>query len=249
VSVWKLARYWHASGSKDALLQGQSAWLPPQVTAVRGKQRAGRRLKRRGVRSDRRAAYVFCCPPSPRCGPPCSSRPSRLQPSSFPPPTPRQGSRAGLRLRSGGHPGGRARYFAGDIPCGGAPDPVGPRGRDRCDREAADSSGTRPRPDAAGPGRDRLLDRQRRPSSQASSSWEIDVPSQTVDHVDFAVDGTGMATAATAPFLFDLGAGGLDTTTLADGQHTLAVKATFTDGGLGQSRSGSSWSRTPQARS
>ena len=40
-----------------------------------------------------------------------------------------------------------------------------------------------------------------------------------------------MATAAQAPFLFDLGAGGLDTTTLADGQHTLAVKATFTDGG------------------
>ena len=62
-------------------------------------------------------------------------------------------------------------------------------------------------------------------------SWEIDVPNQGVDHVDFAVDGTGMATAAQAPFLFDLGAGGLDTTTLADGPHTLAVKATFTDGG------------------
>ena len=62
-------------------------------------------------------------------------------------------------------------------------------------------------------------------------AWEIDVPNQGVDHVDFAVDGTGMATAAQAPFLFDLGAGGLDTTTLADGPHTLAVKATFTDGG------------------
>ena len=57
------------------------------------------------------------------------------------------------------------------------------------------------------------------------------MPGQDVDHVDFAVDGTGLATAAQAPFLFDLGAGGLDTTKLADGPHTLAVKATFTDGG------------------
>ena len=62
-------------------------------------------------------------------------------------------------------------------------------------------------------------------------SWEIDVPTQAVDHVDFAVDGTGLATAPLAPFLFDLGAGGLDTTKLPDGPHTLAVKATFTDGG------------------
>ena len=61
--------------------------------------------------------------------------------------------------------------------------------------------------------------------------WEIDVPGQTVDHVDFAVDGTGLFTATAPPYTFDLGAGGLDTTKLADGLHTLAVKASFTGGG------------------
>ena len=62
--------------------------------------------------------------------------------------------------------------------------------------------------------------------------WEIAVPNQAVERVDFAVDGTGLASAVQAPYLFDLGAGGLDTTKLPDGPHTLAVKATFTDGGL-----------------
>ena len=62
--------------------------------------------------------------------------------------------------------------------------------------------------------------------------WEIAVPNQTVERVDFAVDGTGLASAVQAPYLFDLGAGGLDTTKLPDGPHTLAVKATFTGGGL-----------------
>jgi cell wall-associated NlpC family hydrolase len=61
-------------------------------------------------------------------------------------------------------------------------------------------------------------------------AWEIDVPNQSVDQVDFAVDGTGLATASEAPFLFTLGTAGLDTTKLADGPHTLAVKATFTGG-------------------
>lgn len=61
--------------------------------------------------------------------------------------------------------------------------------------------------------------------------WEIVVPNRDVDHVDFAVDGTGLTTAGFAPFVFDLGAGGLDTSTLADGPHTLAVKATFSGGG------------------
>ena len=67
--------------------------------------------------------------------------------------------------------------------------------------------------------------------------WEVDVPNQSVDQVDFAVDGTGLATASEAPFLFTLGTAGLDTagldtTKLADGPHTLAVKATFTGGGV-----------------
>ena len=61
--------------------------------------------------------------------------------------------------------------------------------------------------------------------------WEIAVPNQAVERVDFAVDGTGLASAVQAPYLFDLGAGGLDTTKLPDGPHTLAVKATFTGGG------------------
>ncbi len=59
--------------------------------------------------------------------------------------------------------------------------------------------------------------------------WEIDVPNESVAQVDFAVDGTGLGSATTAPFLFN-GATGLDTTTLPDGVHTLAVKATLTDG-------------------
>ena len=63
-------------------------------------------------------------------------------------------------------------------------------------------------------------------------AWEIDVPNQSVDQVDFAVDGTGVATASETPFLFTLGTAGLDTTKLADGPHTLAVKATFTGGGV-----------------
>ncbi len=56
------------------------------------------------------------------------------------------------------------------------------------------------------------------------------MPDETVAEVDFAVDGTGLASATTAPFLFN-GATGLDTTKLPDGVHTLAVKATFADGG------------------
>jgi cell wall-associated NlpC family hydrolase len=60
--------------------------------------------------------------------------------------------------------------------------------------------------------------------------WEIAVPSESVLQVDFAVDGTGLGSATAAPFLFN-GATGLDTTKLPDGVHTLAVKATFTDGG------------------
>jgi cell wall-associated NlpC family hydrolase len=54
----------------------------------------------------------------------------------------------------------------------------------------------------------------------------IDAPGRTLDHVDFAVDGTGVATATAAPFELDL-----DTAKLADGQHQLAVNAWFVGGG------------------
>jgi cell wall-associated NlpC family hydrolase len=61
--------------------------------------------------------------------------------------------------------------------------------------------------------------------------WEVDAPGQSVDHVDFAVDGVGLMTQHSAPFDFDLGAGGLDTRTLADGPHQLAVNVAFAGGG------------------
>ena len=55
---------------------------------------------------------------------------------------------------------------------------------------------------------------------------EIQAPNQAVDHVDFAVDGTGVDTAHQAPFQF-----ALDTTRLADGTHELAVNVGFQGGG------------------
>ncbi|HEY3961420.1 MAG TPA: C40 family peptidase [Gaiellaceae bacterium] len=61
--------------------------------------------------------------------------------------------------------------------------------------------------------------------------WQIDAPGLDVDHVDFAVDGTGLTTEHTAPFAFDLGAGGLDTRTLTDGPHQLAVNVHFAGSG------------------
>ena len=61
--------------------------------------------------------------------------------------------------------------------------------------------------------------------------WQVDAPGQNVDHVDFAVDGVGLLSQHTAPFIFDLGAGGLDTRTMADGEHQLAVNVAFVGGG------------------
>ena len=61
--------------------------------------------------------------------------------------------------------------------------------------------------------------------------WEVDAPGQSVDHVDFAVDGVGLMTQHSAPFDFDVGAGGLDTRTLTDGPHQLAVNVAFAGGG------------------
>jgi cell wall-associated NlpC family hydrolase len=54
----------------------------------------------------------------------------------------------------------------------------------------------------------------------------IDAPGRTLDHVDFAVDGTGVATATANPFELDL-----DTAGIADGRHQLAVNAWFAGGG------------------
>ncbi len=55
---------------------------------------------------------------------------------------------------------------------------------------------------------------------------EIQAPNQSVDHVDFAVDGTEVGTAVDAPYELEL-----DTTALADGAHRLAVNVAFTGGG------------------
>ncbi len=54
----------------------------------------------------------------------------------------------------------------------------------------------------------------------------IDVPGQTIDHLDFAVDGVGVHTELLAPFALDL-----DTRTLADGAHQLVVNVSLAGGG------------------
>lgn len=55
---------------------------------------------------------------------------------------------------------------------------------------------------------------------------EIGVTGRDVDHVDFAVDGKGVHTVQYAPYDLDL-----DTTSLSDGPHSLAVNVAFTGGG------------------
>src|SRR5262249_34426177 len=55
---------------------------------------------------------------------------------------------------------------------------------------------------------------------------EIDVSGRDVSQVAFALDGTGMGTAAQAPYELDL-----DTSQLADGTHTLAVNVGFGSNG------------------
>jgi len=57
-------------------------------------------------------------------------------------------------------------------------------------------------------------------------TWVVDAPGHSVDHVDFAIDGTGVATSASAPFQ-----DALDTRTLAEGAHKLAVDVAFDGGG------------------
>jgi cell wall-associated NlpC family hydrolase len=58
------------------------------------------------------------------------------------------------------------------------------------------------------------------------ASVAIDAPGHPIDHVDFAVDGTGVDTELEAPFAFEL-----DTSTLADGPHQLSANVSFAGGG------------------
>ena len=55
---------------------------------------------------------------------------------------------------------------------------------------------------------------------------EVQVPGRQVDHVDFAVDGTGVQSEHQMPYVLDV-----DTHALADGQHQLAVSVAFSGGG------------------
>jgi cell wall-associated NlpC family hydrolase len=55
---------------------------------------------------------------------------------------------------------------------------------------------------------------------------EVQVPDHAVDHVDFALDGTGVHTEQQAPYELDV-----DTHALADGTHQLAVNVVFAGGG------------------
>jgi cell wall-associated NlpC family hydrolase len=55
---------------------------------------------------------------------------------------------------------------------------------------------------------------------------EVQAPGHEVDHVDFAIDGTGLHSEQQAPYELDI-----DTHTLADGPHQLAVNVAFRGGG------------------
>jgi cell wall-associated NlpC family hydrolase len=55
---------------------------------------------------------------------------------------------------------------------------------------------------------------------------EVQVPGHEIDHVDFAVDGTGLHTEQQAPYELDV-----DTRALAEGTHQLAVNIAFSGGG------------------
>ena len=55
---------------------------------------------------------------------------------------------------------------------------------------------------------------------------EVDATGENVDHVAFAIDGSGGPTAVEAPYVLDL-----DTTKLADGAHTIAANVAFVGGG------------------
>jgi cell wall-associated NlpC family hydrolase len=60
----------------------------------------------------------------------------------------------------------------------------------------------------------------------STARLEVQVPGRDVDHVDFAVDGTGVHSELEAPYELDV-----DTHTLVDGTHQLAVNVVFRGGG------------------
>jgi hypothetical protein len=60
--------------------------------------------------------------------------------------------------------------------------------------------------------------------------WSASSSGDTTSKVDFIVDGTIKSTDASAPYQYNGDGGQLDTTTLANGSHTLAVTASSTSG-------------------
>jgi hypothetical protein len=61
-------------------------------------------------------------------------------------------------------------------------------------------------------------------------TWQANVTSGTATKVDFYIDGAKSWTEWLAPYVYDGDGATLDTTTLTDGSHTLAVTATAADG-------------------
>jgi Bacterial Ig domain/Glycosyl hydrolase family 26 len=62
-----------------------------------------------------------------------------------------------------------------------------------------------------------------------SITWQIDVTGGVPSRIDFTIDGALTATDTTYPYYYARTTGGLDTTKLADGSHTLAAAA-YPDG-------------------
>ena len=93
--------------------------------------------------------------------------------------------------------------------------------------DTADGIQHPPAPAAAAPGPLAVLSTVPAGAVVAGSmQLEVQVPGREVDHVDFALDGTGLHTELEAPYQFSV-----DTLTLADGPHQLAVNAAFSGGG------------------
>ena len=116
------------------------------------------------------------------------------------------------------HAGGRARHVARDLRAAGAADAGRAR---RCDRAPPTICSTRAAP--AAPTQRRRARRSfprsaRTRRSAGSCPWQVDVPGRQVDHVDFALDGTDVARRTSRAVRAVL-----DTRTLADGPHQLAV--------------------------
>jgi hypothetical protein len=77
-----------------------------------------------------------------------------------------------------------------------------------------------------------------------SVTWTASCGGGTINKVEFLVDGALKSTDSTAPFQYNGDGGTLDTTTLANGGHTLAAKATATDGGTATASSSVTVSNT-----